>query len=168
MKQKSKSRRSNHKHPQMSATNASAQKAMRSHRQTARVAQRSQQRTVRDAGDLVEQTASAQNWQGAWRRLTMVTGSLIPVAQRQMQAFMSVVDTNNRNGAELIRLGLDAAQGSITPDGRDSWMELWTATMRAFKSNAEALSQATNRTVDSWVRFLRENAGGTPEPGVTR
>jgi hypothetical protein len=86
-----------------------------------------------------------------------MANTLMPLAQRRMEEVMSLVEKNGRTSAELMKKAVDAAQTPVIAESQAKWMEFWTSSMGAARSNAEALAQISTRTFDSWIDFIQKN-----------
>jgi len=67
------------------------------------------------------------------------------------------MEKNGRTGAELMKKAVDAAQTPAIAESQAKWMDFWTSSMGAVRSNAEAVTQISTKAIDSWIDFIREN-----------
>jgi len=42
-------------------------------------------------------------------------------------------------------------------ESQAKWIEFWTTSMGAVRSQTEAISEISNKAIDSWVDFVRKN-----------
>jgi len=68
------------------------------------------------------------------------------------------MEKNGRASAELMKKAVDAAQTPVISESQAKWMEFWTSSMGAVRSNTEALTEMGVKAVDSWVNFVRKNS----------
>jgi hypothetical protein len=110
---------------------------------------------------LIDQGASAEDWQ---KRLS----AFKPTTQKRLEEVLDLAAKNTRVGTELFQKAAEAVNTSIAPYSQGKWMEFWTAWMGAVNSNAQALTELRLRTVESWMSFVQKNADlvaqSTPSP----
>jgi hypothetical protein len=116
-----------------------------------------QEEAVRCWNNLFTQTASAQDWQKRFSSFTNLTNEVTPLTQRRLEEVLELMEQNSRTGADLMKKAVDAAQTTVPAESQAKWMEFWTSSMGAMRSNAEAIAQINARAIDSWVSFVREN-----------
>jgi hypothetical protein len=134
-----------------------AEKAMRNYEQALRTGVKLQEEAGRWWTTMLNQTASAQDWQKRVTNFTTVANGIMPIAQRRMEEVMDLMEKNSRTGADLLKKAVDAAQSPAIADSQAKWMEVWTSSLGAVRSNAEALTQINTRMIDSWIDFARKN-----------
>lgn len=154
MKKNSKSKSSKRAKSTAVGAGEVAARNLRAYQQTVREAGRMQTQTANELSGALTHAISMSDWQSAWARMAQMTGELMPLAQRQMQGLMELIETNSRTGSELLRKSMDAAQ-SLTPLSGVKWMDLWTTSLRAFQANSTTLSQVATRNLTSWMRMMR-------------
>lgn len=132
--------------------------AMKNWEQGLRTSLKLQEEAGRWWSSMMNQTAFAQDWQ---KRLTDMTGmanNWMPMAQKRMEEVMDLMEKNSRTGAELMKKAVDAAQTPIMAESQAKWMEFWTSSMGAVRSNAEAVTEISTKALDSWIDFVRKNS----------
>ena len=134
-----------------------AEKAMRNYEQALRTSVKLQEEAGRWWTTMLNQTASAQDWQKRVTNLTSMANGVMPVAQRRMEEVMELMEKNSRTGAELMKKAVDAAQTPAIAESQAKWIDVWTSSLGAVRSNAEALTQINTRVIDSWIDFARKN-----------
>ena len=107
---------------------------------------------------MLTQSTTATDWQGNFSRFTAMAGNAVPLAQRCFQGAMDVMEKNSRNGADLLRKAVDAAQTPGLAESQAKWFEFWTSSMKAAQSNVEAVTHLGTQTIDSWIDFVRETS----------
>ena len=107
---------------------------------------------------MLTQTATTTDWQRNFSRFTVMAGNAVPLAQRCLQSAMDVMEKNSRNGADLLRKAVDAAQAPGLAESQAKWLEFWTSSMKAAQSNVEAVTHLGTQTIDSWIDFVRETS----------
>jgi hypothetical protein len=90
--------------------------------------------------------------------MTGVANSLLPLAQRRMEEVMSLMEKNGKAGAELMKKAVDAAQTPTVAESQAKWMEFWTSSMGAARSNAEAVSQISSKAIDCWIDLIQKSS----------
>jgi len=79
------------------------------------------------------------------------------MAQRRMEEVMTLMEKNSRTSAELVKKAVDAAQTPVVSESQAKWMEFWTSSLGAVRSNTEALTEISTKAIDSWIDFVRKN-----------
>jgi len=133
-----------------------AETAMRNYEQAMRTGLKFQEEAGKMWTSMFNQAACAQDWQKQVSGMTGVANSLLPLAQRRMEEVMSLLEKNGKTGAELIKQAVDAAQTPAVAESQAKWMEFWTSSMGALRSNAEAVSQISSKAIDSWIDVIRK------------
>ncbi len=134
-----------------------ADKAMKNYEQALRTGLKLQEEAVKCWNHMFNQTASPQDWQKRFTNFTAMTSEVMPMTQRRMEEMLDLMEKNSRTGAELMKKAVDAAQTPILGESQAKWMEFWTSSMGAARSNAEAITQISARAIDSWIDFVRKN-----------
>jgi hypothetical protein len=106
---------------------------------------------------MLSQTLTANDWQRQFTRLTTITAGAMPLAQQRVEEAMRLMETNSRNGAELMKKAVDAAQTSSIAECQAKWMDFWSTSMKAVQSNIEAVTDLSTHAIDSWIQFVRKN-----------
>src|SRR5437868_14212417 len=78
-----------------------AEKAMRNYEQAMRTSVKLQEEAGRWWTTMLNQTASANDWQKRVTNLTSMANGIMPIAQRRMEEMMDLMEKNSRTGAEL-------------------------------------------------------------------
>ena len=74
-----------------------------------------------------------------------------------MEEVISLMEKNSKTGAELMKKAVDAAQTPVIAESQAKWMDFWTSSMGAVRSNTEAVSEMSSKAIDSWIDFVRKN-----------
>jgi hypothetical protein len=106
---------------------------------------------------MFNQTAAAQDWQKRFNNLTAMANEVMPVAQERMEEVLDLMEKNTQTGADLMKKVVDAVQTPVIAESQAKWLDFWTCSLGAVRSNAEALTQINTRTIDSWIDFVRRN-----------
>jgi hypothetical protein len=135
-----------------------ADNALRNYEQAVRTGLKLQEEAGKWWSSMFNQASFAEDWQKRLNQMTGMANSLVPLAQRRMEEVMTLMEQNSRTGAELVKKAVDAAQTPVMAESQAKWMEFWTSSMGAVRSNAEAVSQISSKTIDSWIDFVRKNS----------
>jgi hypothetical protein len=134
-----------------------ADKAMRTCEDALRTGLKLQDEAGRWWSTMFNQTTAAQDWQKRFTNLTAMANEVMPVAQERMEEVLELMEKNTQTGADLMKKAVDAAQTPVIAESQAKWMDFWTSSLGAVRSNAEALTQINTRTIDSWIDFVRRN-----------
>lgn len=118
-------------------------------------------------GSMLNQTNMAEDWQKRISSMTGMANSLVPIAQRRMEDMLALMEKNSRTGAELMKKAVDAVQTPVLSESQAKWMDFWTSSMGAVRSNAQAFTDISNKAIDSWIEFVRKN-GEVSEPRTAK
>jgi len=135
-----------------------ADKTMKNYETTLRTGLKLQEEAIKAWSNLYNQGTAAQEYQKIFANYNKLANSVLPIAQRRMESVIELVEKNTRTGTELVRKAVEAAQSPISGNGQNKWTELWTASMAAFRSNAEAVAEINAKTIDSWIDLVKKSA----------
>jgi hypothetical protein len=106
---------------------------------------------------MFNQAAFTQDWQKRLGCMTGMANNLVPLAQRRMEDVIDLMEKNSRTSAELMKQAVDAAQTPAGAESQAKWIEFWTSSLGAVRSNTEAVSQISSKAIDGWIDFVRKN-----------
>src|ERR1051326_1153934 len=104
-----------------------------------------------------DQTLIAGDWQKQFYRLTAITNSAVPLAQKRLEETLRLMENHRRYGADLMKKAVDAAQTASLAESQAKWMDFWSASLKALQSNVEAATELSTHAIDSWIEFVRKN-----------
>ncbi len=134
-----------------------ADKTLKNYEQALRTGLKMQEEAGKWWTSMFNQNTLAQDWQKRFTHMTGMASSFMPLAQRRMEEVMTLVEKNNKTGAELMKKAVDAAQTPGVAESQAKWLEFWTSSMGAARANAEAVSEMSTKAIDSWIEFVRKN-----------
>lgn len=134
-----------------------ADTARKNYQQAFRTGQRMQEELGQAWTRMLNHTSNVADWQKQWSHFATTPASTIPLAQRQMECVLELMEKNGRTSAELLKKAVDAAQAQAVSESQAKWTDFWTASMRAAQSNVEAVTEIGTKAIDSWVDFIRRN-----------
>ena len=131
---------------------------MKNYEQAMRTGLKFQEEAGKMWTSMFNQAAGAQDWKKQVSNMTGMANNLLPLAQRRMEEMMSLMEKSGKTGAELIRKAVDAAQTPAVAESQAKWVEFWTSSMGAMRSNAEAVSQISSKAIDSWIDLIQKSS----------
>ena len=131
--------------------------AMKNYEQAVRNTLKFQEEAARCWTSMLNRGPIVPDWQRRLDNFNGMANKLIPLAQQRMEEVINLMEKNGRTGAELMKKAVDAAQTPVVSESQAKWMEFWTSSMGAVRSNTEALTEIGVKAVDSWVDFVRKN-----------
>jgi hypothetical protein len=134
-----------------------ADKAMRNYDQIVRTGLKIQEEASRCWTSLFTQGASAQDWQRPASAFASIASGVLPQAQRRMQEVLELTEKNTRVNVELIRKAAEAMQTVSIGERQTKWMDFWTSSLEAARSNADAMVQIGTRMFDTWIDVVQKN-----------
>jgi|SRR5690348_12050306 len=134
-----------------------ADTALKNYEQAVRTTLKFQEEAARCWSSLLNQGAVVQDWQKRVNHLNGMANKLVPIAQQRMEEVIGLMEKNSRTSAELMKKAVDALQTPGVSESQAKWMDFWTSSMGAVRSNTEAVAQLGAKAMDSWVEFVRKN-----------
>ncbi len=134
-----------------------AEKTLKNYEQALRTGLKMQEEAGKWWTSMFNQNTVAQDWQKRFNNMTGMANSLMPLAQKRMEEVIGLMEKNSRTSAELMKKAVDAAQTPVVAESQAKWMDFWTSSMGAVRSNAEAVSEISTKAIDSWIEFVRKN-----------
>ncbi|HWH69584.1 MAG TPA: hypothetical protein VNT26_09380 [Candidatus Sulfotelmatobacter sp.] len=137
---------------------AMADTAMKNYEQALRSGLKFQEEAVQWWSGSFNQTAAAQDWQKRFVQLTALANKAVPVAQKNMEEMMGFMQKSGRTSAELLKKAAAAVQTPVMAESQAKWMDFWSSSLGAARSNAETLSQIHAQAITSWVDLVQKSA----------
>jgi hypothetical protein len=81
---------------------------------------------------------------------------MFPASQKRMEEMLDLAEKNGRAGADLLKKAVAAAQAPAIAESQSKWMEVWTSSLSAARSNTEAVAQISCRAIDAWIDLLQK------------
>lgn len=134
-----------------------ADMSMRNYQRALRTGQKFQKESTRQLGKVMNQPPPIPDWQKGFSSLAVMATRLIPMAHQRIEAIAGLIEKNNRNLAELVWKAIEAAQAPVPAESQAKWIEVWTFSLRTFRNNLEAITEINNRSIDSYIDFVRRN-----------
>ena len=108
--------------------------------------------------NMLDQGASIEDWQKRFSSFTNLVNGFRPTAQKRVEEVLDLMEKNSRAGADLCKKASEAAQTPGIAESQAKWMEVWTSSLGAVRSNAEAAVQINSRAMEAWIEFAQKNA----------
>jgi len=134
-----------------------ADKAMKNYEQAVRTGLKLQEEAAHLWTNLLNQSASPQDWQKRFSGATAVANGVLPAAQKRMEEVLDLMEQNTKASTELFKKAADVCQTSTLPECQSKWLDLCTASVDLARSNFEAITQINSRAVDSWLNYVRKS-----------
>ncbi len=135
-----------------------AEQAARNYEQALRAGLKLQQEAGQWWSGMFDQSASPDDWQKRFTNIASLANGLRPATQKRMEEVLDLMEKNNRTGTELFKKAADAAQTPSIAESQTKWLDLWTSSLGAARSNAEAALQINARAMESWIEFVQKSA----------
>lgn len=104
--------------------------------------------------DVLNRGASSQDWQ---KSVTSVLAEAFPVAEKNMEETLRLMERNSRSSLELLKLATEAAQSTSFTDGQTRLRKLWETSLDLLQHNAQAMTQANAKLVETWTQLVRKS-----------
>jgi len=134
-----------------------AQEAFKNYEQVLRTGLKIQQEAAQWWSKSLQQNAPKGEWQKCVASLTSAAETVLPRAQKQLEEALNLLEKNNKSCVELMKKAAEAAQAAGVAESQAKWLEFWESSMSAVLSNAEALTAANARMLDSYVELVQKN-----------
>jgi hypothetical protein len=138
-----------------------ADKAMKNYEQAVRTGLKVQEEAAHLWTNLLNQSASPQDWQKRFSGATTVANGILPAAQKRLEEVVHLVEQNTKASTDLFKKAADVCQTTTLPECQSKWLDLCTASIDLARSNFEAAAQINSRAVDSWIDYVRKSADVT-------
>jgi hypothetical protein len=135
-----------------------AQQTVKNCEQALRNGLKLQEETGKWWNNMMSQTGAVQDWQKRFTSLNGMATAFMPAAQKRAEEMLNLAEKNARTSVDLAKKAADALQTPVIADSQAKWMEFWTASLGAVRSNSEALVQAGGHAIDAWVDFIKKNS----------
>ena len=119
-----------------------AQQAVKNCEQALRSGLKLQEEAAHWMTNMFDPAAPADEWQKRMSSFTHLASGLKPVTQKRTEEMLDLVEKNTRSLTET----------------QAKWLDFWTASLGAARSNAEALTHINARAMESWIEFMQKNA----------
>ena len=131
--------------------------AMKNYEQALRTGLKLQEEAVKWWSGVMTHAATAPDWQNRFNSVASLANEMMPLAQKRMEEVLELMEKNSRTGNDLMKKAVEAAQTPVIADSQAKWMDVFTSSLGAMRTNAEALTQMSTRAIDSWINFVRQN-----------
>ncbi len=131
--------------------------AMKNYEQALRTGLKMQEEAVKWWSGMITHATTAQDWQNKLNNVANLANEVMPMAQKGMEEVLDLFEKNSRTGNELMKKAVEAAQAPVIADSQSKWMDVFTSSLGAMRSNAEAFTQMSTKAIDSWINFVRQN-----------
>jgi len=126
------------------------EQAMKNYEQTLRSGLKLQEETGKWLANLFYQTASPQDVHKQF------TSDVLPAAQKRFGECVELLEQNSRAGFDLLKKGIEAGQMTSVADTQTKCVELYEASVKTLRSNAQAVSDINAKAIDSYVEFVKK------------
>jgi hypothetical protein len=133
-----------------------ADQAMKNCEQALRSGLRMQEEASRFWTGLLSQNPPTPDWQKRFQNFTAAASALYPANQKRMEEMLDLAEKNSQAGADLVKKAVGAVQTPAIADSQSKWLEVWTSSLSAARSNTDALAQISCRAIDSWIDLLQK------------
>jgi len=137
------------------------EEAMKNYDQALQSGIKLQEDTARWWTECMTKAVAPQEWQ---KRVQALASDTIPIMQKRMEESLRVVEQSARTSLDLLKQALDTVQSDSAASAQSKLQDLWEASLQAFRNNAQALTQANARVIESWSQlFTQASEAATPK-----
>jgi len=139
------------------------EQAMKSYEQALKTGVKMQEESMKYFSNLLSQNSSPQEWQ---KQMKSMTDGFIPQTQKTVDEGLKLIEQTNRTGVELLKKVVAAGQPASLHDAQAKCLGVWEASLDAMRDTAVAMTQASNKTIESWFAYAWKHGG--PAPGAAK
>jgi len=125
------------------------QEALKNYGQALQAGLKMQEDSAKWWSEFMAQTNSPQEWQA---KMNKVAAESIPQAQQRIAESLKTIEQTSRTSLDLLQKACQAAPSDPMATAQASMNELWEATCQAMRQNAQAITQANAKVVESWLQ----------------
>jgi DNA anti-recombination protein RmuC len=97
--------------------------------------------------------SSAQEWQ---KQAQAMVEEAIPAAQKSSEEYLHAIDEGCKTTLELLHKAFETGQSESMADLRAKTQEIWEASLRAMRQNAETAARANAQALSSWANLANQ------------
>jgi hypothetical protein len=129
------------------------EQAMKNYEQALKTGLKLQEETAAVWTKLFNQGGVAEDWQ---KQAKALSDELVPKTQKALNDNLKLIEQSGKTSVELLKKAVTATQATSIQEAQSNFLGLWESSIQAMRETAEAVSQANNRALDSWVQFARK------------
>jgi hypothetical protein len=129
--------------------------AMKNYEQALQAGVKLQEESSKCWTDFMNQTAAPADWQKRWNAAATET---IPLIQKRMEESLRLVEQGSRTSLDLLKQALQVTGTDTPASAQRKVQELWEASLQALRNNAQAVSQANAKVVESWMQLFSKQS----------
>ncbi len=107
---------------------------------------------------MANQSPFGSDWQKRFISPSGMINNIAPMAQKQLEDAVTLMEKNAKLSAELMRKALEASQTPALAESQSKWMDFMKAALEAGRVNVEATMDMTSRAMGSVLSFVEKNA----------
>lgn len=141
------------------------EEAMKNYEQALQAGLKLQQESAKCWTEFMAQTTAPADWQKRWKAAAT---EAIPVLQKRTEESLRLLDQGSRTSLELLKQAVEVANSDSPASAQTKLQDLWESSLQALRNNAQAVSQANAKVVESWMQLFSRGADATtPKSKVT-
>lgn len=117
-----------------------------------------QEEATRCCETALSQVPTIADLQKRFNELTKLATGVLPASKRQVTALFELAEKNSRVNSELFGKAMEVAQTPSMTDKYAKWIDLWTGSWNAARTNAEELNKVAGEAIDSCIECFRKNS----------
>jgi hypothetical protein len=107
--------------------------------------------------NVLSQTTRPQDWQ---KNAASALHEAFPAAEKNMEETLRLMERNSRGSLDLLKQATEAAQSTSFADGQARLQKLWQTSLELLQHNAQAITQANIKLVETWTQLARKSTNG--------
>jgi len=127
------------------------EQAMKNYEQALQSGLKLQEESSRWWTDFMTQSTTATDWQKRWKTTATQT---IPIVQKRMEESLRLVEQSSQTSLDLLKQALAVTASDSPANAQTKVQQLWEASLRALRQNAQAVAQANAKVVESWMQLF--------------
>ena len=133
--------------------------AVRNYEQALKTGLRLQEECGKWWTNVLNQTTRPQAWE---KNVASALNEAFPAARKNIEETLRLVEENSHASLDLLKKATETAQSSSVAEGQARVQKLWQTSLDLLQHNAQAMTQANARLVETWTQFARKSTNGAP------
>jgi hypothetical protein len=125
------------------------QEALKNYGQALQAGLKMQEDTAKWWTDFMAQANSPQEWQ---TRMNKLAADAIPQVQQRIAESLKTIEQTSRASLDLLQRACQTAPVDSVSAAQAGLNELWESSLQAMRQNAQAITQANSKVVESWLQ----------------
>ena len=133
------------------------EQAVKNYEQALKTGVRLQEECGKWCSNVLKQATQPQDWQ---KSVSSALNEVFPAAQKNIEETLRVMEENSRRSLDLFKQASETCQSTSVAEGQARIQKLWQTSLDLLQHNAQAMTHANTRLVETWTKFARKGTDG--------